>query len=76
MLLFFCDVYGAKVQKKSDIHKDFIQKNAKKVDFPPRKHPENRKFHPKPPQKVTGKVTCKVTGKSDGKKVFECAILQ
>ena len=51
MFLFVCVVNGAKVQKKSDIHKDFIQKNAKRVDFPPRKHPENRKFHPKPPQK-------------------------
>ena len=46
----------AKVQKKSDIHKDSTQKTLRELIF-----------HPTPPKKVTGKVTGKVTDKTPNK---------
>ena len=56
-----CSKFAAKVQKKSDICKDSTPKNTQRVDFPPRDHPDNRKFHPKTTLKVTDKVAERVT---------------
>ena len=68
MFLFVCVVNGAKVQQKSDIHKDSTQKNAKRVDFPPRSHPENRKSASKRMQIYRKSVfEDKIGQKSDGK---------